>query len=30
VDVIKELAPEAMSKIDLYTGSSGEAPPPSE
>jgi type VI secretion system protein ImpA len=30
VDVIKELAPEAMSKIELYTGGTGEAPPPSE
>jgi type VI secretion system protein ImpA len=30
VDVIRELAPEAMSKIDLYTGSSGEGSPPAE
>jgi type VI secretion system protein ImpA len=29
VDVIRELAPEAMSKIDLYTGTSSDAPPPS-
>jgi type VI secretion system protein ImpA len=30
VDVIKELAPEAMSKIEIYTGGTGEPPPPSE
>lgn len=28
VDVIKDLAPEAMAKIELFTGTSGEAPPP--
>jgi type VI secretion system protein ImpA len=27
VDVIKDLAPEAMSKIELFTGTPGEAPP---
>jgi type VI secretion system protein ImpA len=27
VDVIKELAPEAMSKIELYTGTSSDTPP---
>lgn len=30
VDVIKELAPEAMSKIELYTGGTGESAPPAE